>query len=166
MIMKKITIALILFTLSLSFSACRKIKFEEGDKLPRRKFLETINGVWEIKHGYKPLGGNIYSEDSVSFWNTRFGGVGTVTIDYFNSIKLNWGNHEATSLFVSGTEEDTYTYFDAGYKYTDELARDTGFAILIGQLPFSYDVSIMKLDKNNLWLRIRENDTKLELQKK
>jgi hypothetical protein len=50
--MKKIAIALTLFTLSLCFSACRKIKYEEGDKLPRRKFLETINGVWEIKHGY------------------------------------------------------------------------------------------------------------------
>jgi hypothetical protein len=163
--MKKTAIALTLFTLLLSLCACLKINYEEGDKLPRRKFLETINGVWEIKHGYKPLGGNTYSEDSVSFWNNRFGGVGTVTIDYYNSIKLNWGNHEATSLFVSGAEEDTYTYFDAGYKYTNELARDTIFAIFIGQLPFSYDVRIVKLDKNNLWLRIRENDTKIELQK-
>lgn len=164
--MKKIAIAFTLFTLSLTFYACRKIKYEEGDKLPRRKFLETINGVWEIKHGYKPLGGNVYSEDSVSYWNTRFGGVGIVTIDYYNSIKLNWGNHEAISYFDAGGEEDTYTYFDAGYKYTNELARDTIFAIFIGQLPFSYDVRIVKLDKNNLWLRIRENDTKLELQKK
>jgi hypothetical protein len=30
--------ALTLVALSLCFSACRKIKFEEGDKLPRRKF--------------------------------------------------------------------------------------------------------------------------------
>jgi hypothetical protein len=163
--MKKSFYLIAIITLSLTFCACRKIKYEEGDKLPRRKFLETINGVWEIKHGYKPLGGNVYSEDSVSFWNNRFGGIGTVTIDYYNSIKLNWGNHEATSLFVSGAEEVTYTYFDAGYKYTNELARDTIFAIFIGQLPFSYDVRIVKLDKNNLWLRIRENDTKLELQK-
>ncbi len=163
--MKKIAIALTLVALSLCFSACRKIKFEEGDKLPRRKFLETINGVWEIKHGYMPLGGNIYSEDSVSFWNIRFGGIGKVTIDYYNNIKLNWGNHEATSYFDAGGEEDGYTYFDAGYKYTDDLGRDTSFGIFIQKLPFSYDVSILKLDKNNLWLRIRENGPKLELSK-
>jgi hypothetical protein len=48
--MKKTAIALTLFMLSLSFSACLKIEYEEGDKLPRRKFLETINGVWKIEH--------------------------------------------------------------------------------------------------------------------
>ena len=79
--MKKIAIILTLFSLSLSLSTCRKITYEEGDKLPRKKFLETINGVWKIEHGYISIDANTYTEDSVSFWNTRFGGNATLTIE-------------------------------------------------------------------------------------
>jgi hypothetical protein len=150
--MKKIAIALTLFTLSLSFSACRKINYEEGDKLPRRKFLETINGVWEIKHYYKSIDLNTYSEDSVPIWNARFGGPGTLTIDYYETLTLNWGNHKVVSYFDKEDKEANYTGFYAYYYYTEELKKDTSFKISIQYLPIYSDVEILKLDQNNLIL--------------
>lgn len=152
MIMKKIAIALTLFTLSLCFSACRKIKFEEGDKLPRRKFLETINGVWTIQNYYKSIDINTYSEDSVPIWNARFGGVGTLTIDYYENLTLNWGNHKVVSYFSKEDKDVGYTYFDAHYYYTDELDKDTLFRYSIQYLPIYSTVVISKLDQNNLVL--------------
>jgi|JI10StandDraft_1071094.scaffolds.fasta_scaffold193221_2 hypothetical protein len=149
--MKKIAIALTLFTLSLSFSACRKIKYEEGDKLPRRKFLETINGVWEIKHGYISIDANTYTEDSVPFWNTRFGGNATLTIDYYNKLTLNWGNHNALFSFSGHKEEVGYSGFQTHDVETIEYLNDTIFRGFVQKLPLS-DVNILKLDKQNLVL--------------
>ena len=150
--MKKIAITLILFTLSLSFSACRKIKYEEGDKLPRRKFLETINGVWKIEHYYRSIDLNTYSEDSVPIWNARFGGTGTLTIDYYETITLDWGNHKVVSYFSLNDKEVGYTYFNAHYFYTEQLDTDTLFSYAIQYLPIYSDVLIPKLDKHNLIL--------------
>jgi hypothetical protein len=150
--MKKIAIALTLFTLSLSFSACRKIKYEEGDKLPRRKFLETINGVWTIQNYYRSIDLNTYSEDSVPVWKARYGGEGTLTIDYYENITLNWGKHNVVSYFSKEDKEVGYTYFNAHYYYTEELKKDTFFRYSIQYLPIYATVEILKLDKNNLIL--------------
>ena len=150
--MKKIAITLILFMLSLSFSACRKIKYEEGDKLPRRKFLETINGVWKVEHYYKSIDFYTYSEDSVPIWNARFGGTGTLTIDYYETITLDWGNHKVVSYFDKEDKKARYQGFSAYYYYSEELRKDTSFKIAIQYLPIYSDVEILKLDQNNLIL--------------
>lgn len=150
--MKKIATVLTLITISLCFSACRKIKYEEGDKLPRRKFLETINGVWKIEHYYRSLDLNTYSEDSVPIWNARYGGVGTLTIDYYNKMILKWGNHVVDSYFSKEDKAVGYTYFDAHYFYTEEIKKDSMFGNTIQYLPIYSDVEILKLDQNNLIL--------------
>lgn len=150
--MKKIATVLSLLTLSLSFSACLKIKYEEGDKLARRKFLETINGVWKIEHYYRSIDLNTYSEDSVPIWNTRFGGSGTLTIDYYETLTLNWGNHKVVSYFDKEDYEAGYKGFHAHYYYTEELRKDTSFKISIQYLPIYSNVVIAKLDEHNLIL--------------
>ena len=150
--MKNIAITLTLFMLSLSFNACRKIKYEEGDKLPRRKFLETINGVWKIEHYYRSIDLYTYSEDSVPTWNARYGGTGTLTINYYENLTLNWGNHKVVSYFDKEDKEAGYKGFYAYYYYTEELRKDTSFKISIQYLPIYSDVEILKLDQNNLIL--------------
>jgi hypothetical protein len=150
--MKKIAIALTLFILSLSFSACRKINYEEGDKLKKRKFLETINGVWKIEHYYRSIDLNTYSEDSVPIWNARYGGTGTLTINYYENLTLNWGNHKVVSYFDKEDKEAGYKGFYAYYYYTEELRKDTLFGNTIQYLPIYSDVEILKLDQNNLIL--------------
>ena len=150
--MKKTAIALTLFMLSLSFSACLKIEYEEGDKLPRRKFLETINGVWKIEHYYRSIDLYTYSEDSVPTWNARFGGTATLTINYYKTISLKWGNHSVDSYFSSDEKASGYSYFDAHYYYTEELKKDTLFRYAIQYLPIYSTVEILKLDHNNLIL--------------
>ena len=150
--MKKIAIALTLFILSLSFSACRKINYEEGDKLPRRKFLETINGVWEIKHAYISIDANTYTEDSVSFWNTRFGAKGTLTIEYYNSLELRFGSHINYSFFSKTEDEVGYAYFRA-YESVEKMNKsDTAFNKFSNMLIYHGEISILRLDKNNLIL--------------
>ena len=164
--MKKIAITLILFTLSLSFSACRKIKYEEGDKLPRRKFLETINGVWKIEHYYRSIDLNTYSEDSVPIWNVRFGGTGTLTIDYYETITLDWGNHKVVYSFSGHKDEVGYSYFQTHDVETIDYLKDTIFRGFVQKLPLS-DGSIIKLDKENLVLNKGYGDrgNRLELTK-
>ena len=166
--MKKIAIILTLFSLSLSLSTCRKITYEEGDKLPRKKFLETINGVWKIEHGYISIDANTYTEDSVSFWNTRFGGNATLTIDYYNKMTLNWGSHEAISTFSNQKDEAGYSFFITYYYLTDEFSRDTSFKIFTQKLPFAYDINILKLDNKNLVISkgYGNHGNRLELTKK
>jgi hypothetical protein len=149
-----------------SQSACRKIKYEEGDKLPRRKFLETINGVWKVEHFYSSINLNTYSEDSVPYWNIQYGGMGTITIDYYNRLTLNYGSHKAICYFSIDEKEVGYTYFRANF-YTNEFENDTAFSIMIQKLPIYSEVWIIKLEKNNLVLMgaHEEHGDRLELVK-
>ena len=165
--MKKTAITFTLFMLFLSFSACRKINYEEGDKIPRRKFLETINGVWEVEHFYNSIDLNTYSDDSIPVWNRRLGGEGKITIDYYNKITINYGNHIAVSYFSNKEKTVGFSYFTANYHFSDELSKDTVFTAIIQDLPINYDVVIIKLNKNRLVLSDAVNHgDRLELTKK
>lgn len=165
--MKKIAIALTLFTLSLCFSACRKITYEEGDKLPKKKFLETINGVWAIEHAYSSIDANTYTEDSVPFWNTRFAGQGTITIDYYNSITFKYGKHVNYSYFSKEKEEVGYKGFLAYPDLNKRNDNDTAFNIFSQKIPYRGNVLIIRLDKDHLILAHYESHgDRLELLKK
>jgi hypothetical protein len=164
--MKNITLLLALFALIFGFNSCRKIKYEEGDKLPRRKFLETINGVWTIKHAYSSIDANTYTEDSVPFWNTRFAGEGKLIIDYYNTITFKYGNHINYSYFSQEKEEVGYQGFLAYPDLNKRNDNDTAFNIFSQKIPYRSNVLILKLDKENLILAHYEtHGDRLELVK-